>query len=103
MARLISVILCGRNTFIGDGTTLTDFRLDGKTIRVLKDDRLIDTQNIFMGSCLGHDVYLGSGCIIAPGRAVPNAYKIYVENSRIISKLPNKNPDFGYGIMGNKE
>jgi len=87
MNRLISICLCGRDTFIGDGVVLTDFRLDGKTIFVIKDEKQIDTKNTFLGSCLGHNVYLGAGCIIAPGRTVPNNTRIAPDESRIIRKI----------------
>ena len=99
MARLISVSLCGRNTFIADGSVLTDFRLDGKSIRVLKNNSLIDTQNTFIGSCLGHNVYIGSGCIVSPGRSVPNGYRICVDGSRTINKIPDNKPNLNYRII----
>jgi carbonic anhydrase/acetyltransferase-like protein (isoleucine patch superfamily) len=84
MSRLISCSLCGRDTFLGDGSSLTDFRLDGKTMVVLKDGMRIDTENTFVGSCLGHRSYLGAGCILAPGRMVPNGWHIAPEEHRVL-------------------
>jgi acetyltransferase-like isoleucine patch superfamily enzyme len=71
VAEMVSASLVGRDTFMGLNSTLTDFRLDGKNVTVLKDGVAVDSGNIFLGSCLGHGVYLGSGCIVAPGRTVP--------------------------------
>ncbi len=71
VAEMVSASLAGRDTFMGLNSTLTDFRLDGKNVTVLKDGVAVDSGNVFLGSCLGHGVYLGSGCIVAPGRMVP--------------------------------
>ena len=71
VAEMVSASLVGRDAFMGLNSTLTDFRLDGKNVTVLKDGVAVDSGNVFLGSCLGHGVYLGSGCIVAPGRMVP--------------------------------
>jgi len=71
VAEMVSASLVGRDAFMGLNSTLTDFRLDGKNVTVLKDGIVVDSGNVFLGSCLGHGVYLGSGCIVAPGRMVP--------------------------------
>ena len=86
MDRLISLSLCGRNTFIGDGVVLSDFRLDRRPVTVIKNGKQTDTGNPFLGSCLGHDVYLGAGCVVAPGRTIPNGVRISPNESRIIRK-----------------
>jgi len=76
VAEMVSASLVGRDTFMGLNSTLTDFRLDGKSVTVLKDGVAVDSGNTFLGSCLGHGVYLGSGCIVAPGRLVPNGLRL---------------------------
>ena len=70
--QMISASLIGRDSFIGSGVVLTDFRFDNKNVTVDKDDSHVDSGNIFTGSCLGHGVYLGSGTIINPGRIIKN-------------------------------
>jgi len=87
IASLLSCSIIGRDTFKGDGVVLTDFRFDGQPIKVVKNGTVIDTENTFIGSCLGHNVYLGSGTIIASGRAIPNGLRILPENSRFVRKL----------------
>ena len=96
MNRLISISLCGRNTFIGDGVVLSDFRLDRKPVMVVKDGKRIDTENTFIGSCLGLNVYLGAGCIVAPGRTIPNGTRISPEESKIIRKCQVEQEIQGY-------
>jgi NDP-sugar pyrophosphorylase family protein len=87
--RLITSLI-GRGVLIGADVTLTNFRFDGKSVTVIKDGIKIDTGNQFIGSCLGHGVYLGAGCIVAPGRTIPGGTRITPEKSRIIGAC---NPD----------
>jgi len=87
ISSLISCSILGRDTFLGDGVTLTDFRFDGQPIKVMKNKTAINTDNTFIGSCLGHRVYLGAGTIVSSGRSVPNGLRIIPENSRVISKF----------------
>ncbi|MDD2732291.1 MAG: hypothetical protein PHI53_03810 [Candidatus Pacebacteria bacterium] len=85
VTEMVSASLIGRNSFIGSKATLTDFRFDGENVMVLKDGVKIDTGNKFLGSCLGHGVYLGSGCVVAPGRMIPQGLHIAPEKNRIIT------------------
>jgi NDP-sugar pyrophosphorylase family protein len=89
-SRLIFTSLCGRDTFIADSSGMADFRLDGKTITVMKDGKSVDTGVLALGSCLGHGVYLSAACIVAPGIAIPNGLRILPEKDFIIGKV---NPD----------
>ena len=82
--RFINASLCGKDTFVGDGVTFADFRFDGKPVIVMKNGATVDTGNTFLGSCLGHGVYLGSGCVVAPGRAIRNGLRISPEKQRVI-------------------
>ena len=75
---------------MGGGVILTDFRLDGKSVMVMKDGIKVDTENTFIGACLGHEVYLGTGCIVAPGRIIPKGMRITPDKERIIEK-PDQN------------
>mgnify|MGYP005841515333 CR=1 FL=1 len=84
-ARFVSLALWGRDSLAGDGVTLADFRLDGESVRVFNDGSEADTQNTFIGTCLGHRVYLGAGCVLAPGRMVPNDWRLAPERTRVIS------------------
>lgn len=99
-AKGINASFLGRDTFVGDGATLTDFRFDGAFVTVLKDGKEVDTRNTFLGSCLGHGVYLGSGCIVAPGRTIPNGRRIVPEESRIITKSRPGQEIQGYRQVG---
>jgi acetyltransferase-like isoleucine patch superfamily enzyme len=88
--RLIFTSLCGRDTFLADGCGLSDFRIDGKNVTVMKAGMSINTGVLALGSCLGHGAYLSAGCLIAPGIAIPNGLRLLPEKSLIISEV---NPD----------
>jgi NDP-sugar pyrophosphorylase family protein len=85
-AKLIYISVCGRDSFLADGVFLADFRFDRKNVTVMKDGVVIDTGNIALGVCLGHGVYLGAGCVVAPGRAIGNGLRILPEGTRVISQ-----------------
>lgn len=89
VAEMVSASLVGRDTFMGLNSTLTDFRFDRKNVTVLKNGITLDSGNIFLGSCLGHGVYLGSGCIVAPGRIVPCGLRLAACKEKTIWESPN--------------
>ena len=86
VAQMISASFIGRDSFVGSGVTLTDFRLDGKDVTVLKNGIKIDSGSRFLGCCLGNNVYLGAGCVVAPGRTIPSGLHIALEKDRIITE-----------------
>jgi len=99
-ARFVSLALWGRDSLAGDGVTLADFRLDGESVRVFKDGCEVDTQNTFVGTCLGHRVYLGAGCVLAPGRTVPNDWRLAPKRTRVISACRPDGNVPGYRLIG---
>lgn len=86
LARVVSLSTTGRDTFLGDNVTLTDFRLDGQNIAVMKDGILIDTGNRLLGPCIGHGVYLAAGSIVGPGREIRNELRLAPTEERTIRK-----------------
>jgi len=97
---LITASIVGRESFSGLHSTMTDFRFDNKNVMVIKDGKLVDSGNRFLGSCLGHGVYLGSGCVIAPGRMIPNGVHLTLTPDRIIRGCSDGQSDIeGYRIV----
>ena len=60
----------GRGTFVGAGTTFTDFNLIPKPMMVKRNDHLEATNWPVVGSCVGHNCRIGSGLVFYPGRAI---------------------------------
>lgn len=90
VTHFISASLVGNRNFIGSGAVLTDFRFDHKNISVMKDGKAVDSGSTFLGCCLGNDVYMGGGCIVAPGREIPNNTKVSLDKGKIITKIPEE-------------
>ncbi len=67
----LQMCVVGRNTFIGAGTTFTDFNLISAPIKA-RDGRgiLRDANRPVLGGCVGHNCRLGSGLIIYPARTI---------------------------------
>jgi carbonic anhydrase/acetyltransferase-like protein (isoleucine patch superfamily) len=77
----------GRNSFIGAGTTFTDFNLVPKPLRAFFDGRLEPVGAEVMGGCVGHNCRLGSGLIIYPARTIESDTVIFASpERRVIAK-----------------
>lgn len=95
----INASMCGRDSVVAAGAVPTDFRFDGNSVTVMKDGARVDTGNSFLGACLGHGVYVGSGCIVAPGRAVPNGLRIVLADDRMLTSLDSADAIKGFRIV----
>jgi len=60
----------GRNSFIGAGTTFTDFNLLSKPIRTMHNGRLEATGLNVLGGCVGHNCRIGADVTVYPGRTI---------------------------------
>ncbi|MFO7536971.1 MAG: multidrug transporter [Chloroflexota bacterium] len=69
----LQLCVIGRDSFIGAGTTFTDFNVLGGPLRTVsqgQDSSLEETQQLVLGGCVGHHCRLSSGLIIYPARTV---------------------------------
>jgi UDP-N-acetylglucosamine diphosphorylase / glucose-1-phosphate thymidylyltransferase / UDP-N-acetylgalactosamine diphosphorylase / glucosamine-1-phosphate N-acetyltransferase / galactosamine-1-phosphate N-acetyltransferase len=67
----LQMCVVGRNTFIGAGSTFTDYNLIPAPIRALDGHgRLNFSNRPVIGSAVGHNCRLGSGMIIYPARTI---------------------------------
>ncbi len=66
----LQMCVIGRDTFIGAGSTFTDFNMISKPIRVMHRDRLEEVGVPVIGGCVGHNCRIGSGFVIFPGRTI---------------------------------
>ena len=73
----------GRDTFIGAGSTFTDFNLVNKSIRAVgRDGQLGDTGMPVLGGCVGHHCFIGSGMIVYPARAIESDVILVASDER---------------------
>ncbi|HSL28737.1 MAG TPA: DapH/DapD/GlmU-related protein [Anaerolineales bacterium] len=67
----LQMCVIGRNTFIGAGSTFTDYNLIPAPIRALDGQgKLTDSHRPVIGSAVGHNCRLGSGMIVYPARTI---------------------------------
>jgi acetyltransferase-like isoleucine patch superfamily enzyme len=67
----LQMCVIGRNTFIGAGSTFTDYNIVPIPIRARDgENRLSESNRPVMGGCVGHNCRLGSGVILFPARTI---------------------------------
>jgi len=76
----------GRNTAIMNSIP-ADYRLDGKTVRVVTSRGVRDTGLRFTGSIVGHETRIAAGLIFPPGRTIPGGLTLYPDPARVLNEL----------------
>jgi carbonic anhydrase/acetyltransferase-like protein (isoleucine patch superfamily) len=67
----LQMCVIGRNTFVGAGSTFTDYNLVPSPIRAMDGaDQLRPSNRPVLGGCVGHNCRLGSGLIVYPARMI---------------------------------
>lgn len=81
----LQMCVVGRNTFIGAGSTFTDYNLIPAPIRALdgKGD-LKDANRPVLGGAVGHNCRIGSGMIVYPARTIESDVVLAASKERRI-------------------
>jgi len=67
----LQMCVIGRNTFVGAGSTFTDYNLVPAPLKALDGNGKLSFSNRpVMGSAVGHNCRLGSGMIVYPSRTI---------------------------------
>jgi acetyltransferase-like isoleucine patch superfamily enzyme len=66
----LQLCVLGRGTFVGAGTTFTDFNLIPKPISTMRDGKLETTGFSVLGGCVGHNCRIGAGLTVMPARVI---------------------------------
>jgi UDP-N-acetylglucosamine diphosphorylase / glucose-1-phosphate thymidylyltransferase / UDP-N-acetylgalactosamine diphosphorylase / glucosamine-1-phosphate N-acetyltransferase / galactosamine-1-phosphate N-acetyltransferase len=84
----LQMCVVGRNAFIGAGSTFTDYNLLSAPIRARDGNgELRDSNRPVMGSCVGHNVRIGSGMIVYPARMIESdVILVASDERRVINK-----------------
>lgn len=82
----LQMCVIGRNTFIGAGSTFTDYNLIPKPIRARdSSDKLANANRPVLGGCVGHNCRIGAGMLIYPARTIEsNVVLIARKGTRVI-------------------
>ena len=51
------------------------------------DGELVEIGMPMLGSCFGHDVFIGADVYIGPGRIIPNGIKIIADSGKVVTKV----------------
>jgi UDP-N-acetylglucosamine diphosphorylase / glucose-1-phosphate thymidylyltransferase / UDP-N-acetylgalactosamine diphosphorylase / glucosamine-1-phosphate N-acetyltransferase / galactosamine-1-phosphate N-acetyltransferase len=84
----LQMSVVGRNTFLGAGTTFTDYNLLPAPIRAIGGSGgLTPTNRPVLGGCVGHNCRIGAGMIIFPARTIESDVVLFAsEERRVISR-----------------
>jgi len=85
--RLTQACVLGHRVCTTGGGYIIDMNFGGP-VRVMKDGVPTDPGTNFLGSCLGHDVVMGTGIWIQAGREIPNGTFLIRDPSQVLSKIP---------------
>ena len=81
----LQMCVIGRNTFIGAGTTFTDYNLVPAPIRAIDGHGKLNIANRpVLGGAVGHNCRLGSGLIIYPARTIESDVVLAASKERRI-------------------
>lgn len=61
----------------------------GRKIRVKDGDTFPPIDLPLLGSCYGHDTFIGADVFIGPGRAIPNGVRIVPQPARVLTTIPD--------------
>jgi len=79
----LQLCVIGRRTFIGAGSTFTDYNLLPAPIRAMNADLdLRESSAPVLGGCVGHNCRIGSGMIIYPARTIESDVVLFASPER---------------------
>jgi len=88
----LQMCVIGRNTFIGAGSTFTDYNLIPVPIRAMDgNNELKDANRPVLGGCVGHNCRIGSGMVVYPARTIESDVILAASKER---RLIDKNISF---------
>jgi NDP-sugar pyrophosphorylase family protein len=74
----------GRDSFVGAGTTFTDFNLIPRPLQTMHEDRLEEVGMTVLGGCVGHHCRIGSDLTIYPARTIESDVVLLHTNERSV-------------------
>jgi len=88
----LQMCVVGRNTFIGAGSTFTDYNLIPAPIRALDGNgELKNSNRPVLGGCVGHNCRIGAGMVVFPARTIESDVVLAASKER---RLVDRNITF---------
>jgi len=98
----LQMCVVGRNTFIGAGSTFTDFNLIPAPIRARDgNDQLSLSNRPVLGSCVGHNCRLGAGMLVYPARAIESDVVLVASGDRRVIDRDVRFEDSDHHLLPN--
>lgn len=98
----LQMCVVGRNTFIGAGSTFTDYNLIPAPIKALDGhDELKASNRPVLGGAVGHNCRIGSGMIIYPARTIESDVVLAASKERRVIDKDVKYEDSDHHKMRN--
>ena len=85
----LQVSVLGKRASTSTWAGLVDAKLQG-FVQVMHQGQRRSTERRFLGSCLGHDAYVGAKVLILPGREIPNDTFIAMRPDELIQEIPSE-------------
>lgn len=85
----MQMCLVGRRAALTPRATPIDV-IPGARIRVKHKGKLVPVDIPVLGSCYGHDTFVGADLYIGPGRAIPNGTRIGPRPERVLTSIPDE-------------
>lgn len=83
----LQLCVVGRDSFIGAGSTFTDFNLLSAPLKAMDGEGHIVEANLrVLGGCVGHHCRLGAGLVVHPGRTIESDTILIPDESRSFLK-----------------
>ena len=100
----LQMCVVGRNTFIGAGSTFTDYNLIPAPIKALdgKDELKVSNRPV-LGGCVGHNCRIGAGMIIYPARTIESDVVLAASKERRVIDKDVKYEDSDHHKMRNSQ
>jgi UDP-N-acetylglucosamine diphosphorylase / glucose-1-phosphate thymidylyltransferase / UDP-N-acetylgalactosamine diphosphorylase / glucosamine-1-phosphate N-acetyltransferase / galactosamine-1-phosphate N-acetyltransferase len=79
----LQMCVVGRNTFIGAGSTWTDYNLLPSVIKARDgNNELKNSNRPVLGGCIGHNCRIGAGMIVYPARTIESDVVLFASKER---------------------
>ncbi len=83
----LQMCVIGRDSFVGAGTTFTDFNLLPTPLKVESMEGALEKiGQVVLGGCVGHNCRLGSGLVVYPARMIESDVIMFASPTRRVIK-----------------
>jgi UDP-N-acetylglucosamine diphosphorylase / glucose-1-phosphate thymidylyltransferase / UDP-N-acetylgalactosamine diphosphorylase / glucosamine-1-phosphate N-acetyltransferase / galactosamine-1-phosphate N-acetyltransferase len=99
----LQLCVVGRNSFVGAGSTFTDFNLFSAPLKAMNGRGELSDPNLrVLGGCVGHNCRLGAGLVVHPGRTIESDTILIPDESHFFLKKSVRYEDSHHHLYPDK-